>query len=100
MKKTQLLSIASNIALVLNVIAGALGYLWWIVIPVFALIHMILRLSFMSAEETENAHQQAPKTMIAPPQVRKFASILTSIILAGLTYGIGYAVSLLLGKIA
>lgn len=100
MKKTQLLNITSNIALVLNVIAGALGYLWWLVIPVFALIHIVVRLSFISAEEAQNAQTQAPKTMIAPPQVRKFASILTGIILAGLTYSIGYAVSLLLGKIA
>lgn len=100
MKTTKLLSLLSNIAVLLNVIAGGLALYWFVLIPVFALIHIGLRLSYLSFEQKQNANTTQTQTMIAPPQVRKFASILTGIIMAVLLYGIGYGVHLLLEKVA
>lgn len=95
MNKIQLLNTMLNVALAFNLLAGALQYPWWISIPIFSIIHAVIRLAFIR----EQAKHKPSQAMIAPPQIRQFASILTAIIGAILAYGIGFAGNLLLGKI-
>lgn len=96
---SKLISVFSNIAIVLNVVAGGMGLGWWL-IPIFALVHIGLRLWFLKIDQKQNANTNQTQTMIAPPQVRQFASIITGVIVAGLAYAIGLGVHILLQRFA
>lgn len=93
MSKTKVFSLLSNLAILANLVVGFLQ-IHWIVIPVFAGIHAMLRLGYLKAESELITHDEnTTQTTIAPPLVRNIASVVTAIILALATYWIGYGVA-------
>lgn len=92
MNKTKILSLLSNLAILANLVAGFL-HIHWAIIPVFFVIHAVLRLAYLKAESQNQAIDPTKtQTAIAPPVIRNLASVITAIILAGLLYGIGYGI--------
>ncbi|MDO4896127.1 MAG: hypothetical protein Q3971_02085 [Moraxella sp.] len=91
MPKTKLFSLLSNLAMLVNLVVGFLQ-IHWLIIPVFAGIHAVLRLNYLKAE-SELTRDDATQTSIAPPVIRNIASVITAVILALATYAVGYGVA-------
>lgn len=93
MSKSKLFSLLSNLAILANLVVGFLQ-IHWLVIPVFAGIHAVLRLAFLKAQSEETATDpNATQTTIAPPAIRNIASVITAVVLAVATYWMGYGVA-------
>lgn len=92
MPKTKLLSVLSNLAIFANLVVGFLRIHWMIII-VFIVIHAILRLSYLKAQNELVISQNTTQTTIAPPVIRNIASIITAVILAIIIYGLGFGVA-------
>lgn len=93
MSKTKIFSLLSNLAILANLVVGFLQ-IHWLIIPVFAGVHAVLRLGYLKAESELVVHDEnTTQTTIAPPMVRNIASVVTAVILALATYWIGYGVA-------
>lgn len=93
MSKAKLLSLLSNLAILVNLVVGFLQ-IHWAVIAVFIVVHAVLRLAYLKAESELTIHDEnATRTSIAPPAIRNIASVITAVILAAATYWIGYGIA-------
>lgn len=92
MNNPKLINLIGNIFLVLNLVAGLL-WLHWAVVIVFAVIHAVVRLQYLKAEQnTQLNNGEATQTSIAPPMIRNFASVVTAVIMATIIYAVGYGI--------
>lgn len=91
MPKTKIISLLSNIAILANLVVGFLQ-IHWAVIPIFIIIHAVLRLAYLKAE-SQATPSDNPTPSIAPPAIKNIASVITAVILALLIYWIGYGVA-------
>lgn len=95
MNKAKLLSLLSNLAILANLVVGFLQ-IHWAIIPVFVVVHAVLRLAYLKAEsQTAAQDPNATQTTIAPPMVRNIASVITAVILAVVVYWLGFGVGYL-----
>lgn len=95
MNKAKLLSLLSNLAILANLVVGFLQ-IHWAIIPVFVVVHAVLRLAYLKAEsQTAAQDPNATQTTIAPPMVRNIASVITAVILAAVVYWLGFGVGYL-----
>lgn len=93
MPKTKLYNLLINLAILVNLVVGFLQ-MHWAVIAVFVVIHAVLRLAYLKAEnELAVRDGSSTQTSIAPPVIRNIASIVTAMILAVAVYAIGYGVA-------
>lgn len=93
MNKVKLFSLLSNLAILANLAVGFLQ-IHWAVIVIFVGVHTALRLNYLKAESQMTTQDpNATQTTIAPPMVRNIASVITAIILAVVTYWLGYGVA-------
>lgn len=88
MSNTKLLSFLSNLAIFANLAVG-FWQVHWAVIVLFVGIHTLLRLSYLKAQHTP---PDSTPTITAPPAIKNIAIIITAMILAVATYGIGYGI--------
>lgn len=94
MNNPKLINLLGNIFLALNLVAGLL-WLHWAVIAVFGILHTGVRLAYLSASDKLAQASQDPnaqKTVTAPPMIRNMASVVTSFIVAGILYAVGYGI--------
>ena len=102
MNNPKRLNLVGNSLLALNLVAGLLG-LHWALVPVFGILHTTVRLGYLNASEKlaqANQDPQAQKTITAPPMIRNVASVVTSFIVAGILYAIGYGIRYLFNTMA
>lgn len=102
MNNPKRLNLVGNSLLALNLVAGLLE-LHWVVIPVFGILHATVRLGYLNAaNKVAQANQdlQAQKIITAPPMIRNVASVVTSFIVAGILYAIGYGIHYLFNTMA
>lgn len=102
MNNPKRLNLVGNSLLALNLVAGLLE-LHWVVIPVFGILHVTVRLGYLNAaNKVAQANQdlQAQKIITAPPMIRNVASVVTSFIVAGILYAIGYGIRYLFNTMA
>lgn len=92
MNKAKLFNLLYNLAILANLAVGFFKIHWAIVV-VFVVIHAVLRFGYLNAQS--QAHDSATQTTIAPPLIRNIASVITAIIVAGVAYGIGFGLALL-----
>lgn len=84
------INLIGNIFLLLNLIVGLL-HIHWAVIILFAIIHTVIRMMYLKAEQHAQANNpDVTKTNIAPPMIRNAASVISAVIMAGIIYAIGY----------
>lgn len=96
MNKAKLISLFSNLLIIVNIFVGFFK-IHWAIILLFIILHAISRMAYLKAEsENQTIDSTKTQTSIAPPMVRNIASIITAIILAGLLYGIGFGVASLI----
>lgn len=86
----------SNLLVLANLVVGFLKF-HWALIAVFIVLHAVVRLGYLSAQEAQD-NPNATKTSIAPPMVKNIATILSAVILAGLLYAIGYGIAWAVGR--
>ncbi|MFW2176363.1 MULTISPECIES: hypothetical protein [unclassified Moraxella] len=90
--KLKTINLIGNILLALNLIAGLL-WLHWAVVIVFAVLHTLVRLQYLKAEQQLQAQNaDTTQTSIAPPMIRNVASVISAVIMAGLIYAVGYGI--------
>lgn len=88
----KILSILGNALFLGNVVVGMIPVHWAIII-VFALLHSVARHFYIQAE-LKNAQGQAAeelnKIQAAMPAVRHAATVVSSLVVAAILYGVGY----------
>lgn len=94
MNNLKTINLIGNICLFLNLVVGLLQ-LHWTVIIVFAIIHTIVRMMYLKAEQNQTIDPNAQssdiqKTVVAPPAIRNFASVISGVVMAGIIYAVGY----------
>lgn len=92
MNKAKLFNLLYNLAILANLAVGFFK-IHWAIIVVFVMIHAVLRFGYLNAQS--QAHDGTTQTTIAPPLIRNIASVITAIIVAGVAYGIGFGLALL-----
>lgn len=84
------INLIGNIFLLLNLIVGLL-HIHWAVIILFAIIHTVIRMMYLKAEQqTQPTDADIQRTVTAPPAIRNFASVISGVVMAGIIYAIGY----------
>ena len=93
MNNPKLINLLGNIFLVLNLVAGLL-WLHWAVIILFAVIHSVIRLMYLKAEQNAQLNQTSDiqRTVTAPPAIRNFATVISGIVMAAIIYAVGYGI--------
>lgn len=92
MNKAKLFNLLYNLAILANLAVGFFK-IHWAIIVVFVMIHAMLRFGYLNAQS--QANDGTTQTVIAPPLIRNIASVITAIIMAGVAYGIGFGLALL-----
>lgn len=86
----------SNLLVLANLVVGFFK-LHWALIAVFIVLHTVVRLGYLAAQDAHN-DPNTTKTSIAPPMVKKIATVISAVLLSVVVYGIGYAVALMVGR--
>lgn len=94
MNNLKTINLIGNICLFLNLVVGLLQIHWAVVI-VFAIIHTIVRMMYLKAEQNQTIDPTTQstdiqKTVVAPPAIRNFASVISGMAMAGIIYAVGY----------
>lgn len=88
----KFLGILGNLFFIANVVVGIIP-LHWAIIGIFAIIHSILRHFYIKAElqiAQGQAAEELNKIQAAMPAVRHVATIISSVVVAVILYGVGY----------
>lgn len=89
-KNLVIINAIGTFFLVLNLLAG-FWKIFALVIVVFGVIHTIVRLSYLKAEEkAQIINPEATQTTIAPPVIRNIASVITAFLTAVVLYYLGF----------
>lgn len=96
MNNPKLINLLGNIFLALNLVVGVLQIHWAVVI-VFAVIHTVIRIMYLKAEQQSQTDLNTQstdiqKTVVAPPTIRNFATVISGIVMAAIIYAIGYGI--------
>ena len=92
MNNLNIINLIGNIFLFLNLVVGVLQIHWAVVI-VFAIIHTVIRLMYLKAEQqSRTIHPNTQQTVVAPPAIRNFATVMSGIVMAAIIYAIGYGI--------
>lgn len=92
MNKLKTINLIGNIFLFLNLVVGVLQIHWAVVI-VFAVIHTVIRMMYLKAEQqTQTTDPDVQRTVTAPPTIRNFATVISGIVMAAIIYAIGYGI--------
>ncbi len=93
--KGKIINLISNIALLLNFLVGAL-LVHWACIPVFIIIHSVLRMMYIKLEDQAIAQLSASDPDNSPVQqpasIRLVATIVTMIVMANILYWLGFGI--------
>lgn len=91
-KNLVIINAIGTFFLAVNLLAG-FWKVFALVIIVFGIIHTIIRLSYLKAEEkAQTRHPDTTQTTIAPPMIRHIASVITAFLTAIILYYIGFGV--------
>lgn len=97
MNNLKTINLIGNIFLFLNLVVGLLQ-IHWAVIILFALIHTVIRMMYLKAEQQSQttdpslSQTDLQKTVVAPPAIRQFATIISGIVMAAILYAVGYGI--------
>lgn len=89
-KNLVIINAIGTVFLFINLLAG-----FWKIIPfiiiLFGIIHTIVRLSYLKAEQKlQTINPEATQTTIAPPVIRNIASVITAFLTAVVLYYLGF----------
>lgn len=89
--KLKTINFISMLLLALNLVAGILQ-IHWAVIAVFAVLHAVTRMQYVTAETQLHQAQnpEATQTTIAPPVIKNVASVISAILMAVVLYWLGF----------
>lgn len=91
--KARLISLAANVAILVNLGIGFFG-VHWLIIALFIAIHAFLRMAYLKADsEAQVIDPNQTQTTIAPPLVRNIASVITAVLLAVVLYWLGFGLA-------
>lgn len=96
MNRTKWLSLLSNVIVLANFVAGVIQ-LHWAIIGLFIVLHAGCRIAFLGSQSV-HTDTTITQTTIAPPMIRKIASIITAVILAVVIYWLGFGLRYLIAR--
>ncbi|QMT31165.1 hypothetical protein [Alysiella filiformis] len=94
------LNILGNALFISNVVVGILQ-IHWAIIALFAVLHMVARHLYIQAElkAAQGQDEELNKIQAAMPAVRHAATVVSSIVVAAILYGLGYGARALVNAI-